>query len=274
MPGCGRKWNSRWRNLTLPDALRTEFTGERVIPGQVEDNLFNEHLARYRFAARLWREAGQRAGRVLDAGCGAGYGTAELAATGAEALGIDVSQEAVALARESYPHVRFEQGSCLSIPAETQAFRMITAFEVIEHLDDWRGFLREAARVLDDAGWLLVSTPNRLYYAESRQKAGPNPFHVHEFTEEEFQGELAQVFPQVKMLLQNHCEGIAFSSDEAQSAGVEISDRKADPDAAHFFLAVCGKQPLPVIELRLHPGERECAANPRTAYRAARRRDP
>jgi len=53
----------------LPDAFRAEFTGERVIPGRVEDNLFNEHLARYRFSARLF----QGPGRVLDAGCGAGY---------------------------------------------------------------------------------------------------------------------------------------------------------------------------------------------------------
>ena len=52
----------------------TEFTGERVIPGQVEDDLWAEHVARYAFAARF--AAGKR---VLDVGCGMGYGTAELA---------------------------------------------------------------------------------------------------------------------------------------------------------------------------------------------------
>ena len=46
-----------------------EFTGERVIPGLVDPDLFNEHLARYRFAARF-----APARRVLDAGCGTGYG--------------------------------------------------------------------------------------------------------------------------------------------------------------------------------------------------------
>ena len=55
-----------------------EFTGERVIPGQVDVDLLNEHLARYAFAARL-----ARGKRVLDAGCGAGYGSAELARIGA-----------------------------------------------------------------------------------------------------------------------------------------------------------------------------------------------
>ena len=51
-----------------------EFTGERVIPGQVNDDLWSEHVARYAFARRY-----AEGKRVLDAGCGAGYGSAELA---------------------------------------------------------------------------------------------------------------------------------------------------------------------------------------------------
>jgi len=51
-----------------------EFTGERVIPGLVDQDLLNEHVARYRFAARFGRAA-----HVLDAGCGAGRQTFVLA---------------------------------------------------------------------------------------------------------------------------------------------------------------------------------------------------
>ena len=51
-----------------------EFTGERVIPGQVNDDLWSEHVARYAYARRY--AEGRRA---LDAGCGTGYGSAELA---------------------------------------------------------------------------------------------------------------------------------------------------------------------------------------------------
>lgn len=234
----------------MPETLRGEFTGERVIPGRVEDNLFNEHLARYRFSVRLWHQFGYGSGRILDAGCGAGYGTAELAKSGAQVLGIDISDEAIAHARADYarsPEIQFEQGSCANIPAPDGAFLLVAAFEVIEHLADWRAFLREAERVLDPAGVFLVSTPNRLYYAESRQQAGPNPFHVHEFTEEEFRSELTQVFPHVTMRLQNHVEGIAFSGADSDSQVLEISDRKMDPDGAHFFLAVCGKHSLPAV---------------------------
>jgi SAM-dependent methyltransferase len=223
----------------------TEFTGERVIPGQVDDNLFNEHLARYRFALRLVRGWGIH-GAILDAGCGAGYGSAELAKSGAPVLGIDIAEEAMIEARGRYPggNPRFEQASCTAIPGDDDAFHLITAFEVIEHLEDWRAFLVEMRRVIAPAGLFLVSTPNRLYYAESRRQAGPNPFHVHEFTGEEFRAELAAVFPHVKVLEQNHVEGIAFSGADAEGSALEIGERDSDPASAHFFLALCGRKPL------------------------------
>ena len=75
-----------------------EFTGERVIPGQVDIDLLNEHMARYAFAARL-----ARGKRALDAGCGAGYGSAELARAALSVVGIDSSPDAIEFARATYP---------------------------------------------------------------------------------------------------------------------------------------------------------------------------
>jgi len=68
-----------------------EFTGERVIPGQVEVDLWNEHVARYVFAARY-----ARGRRVLDAGCGSGYGAVRLALNASSVWGVDVAEEALA----------------------------------------------------------------------------------------------------------------------------------------------------------------------------------
>ena len=61
-----------------------EFTGERVVPGQTDVDLMNEHLARYGFAESL--VAGKR---VLDAGCGVGYGSARLARSADRVVGLD-----------------------------------------------------------------------------------------------------------------------------------------------------------------------------------------
>src|ERR1051326_6605657 len=90
-----------------------EFTGERVIPGEVDIDLMNEHMARYAFAARL-----ARGKRVLDAGCGAGYGSAELARSAGTVVGIDCAAEAIEYAREHYglPNLQFQLGSCTELP--------------------------------------------------------------------------------------------------------------------------------------------------------------
>ena len=214
-----------------------EFTGERIIPGQVDVDLLNEHVARYTFAARL-----ARGKRVLDAGCGAGYGSAELAQAADSVVGVDRAAEAIAFARANYclPNLRFEQASCDALPHPSGSFDLVVAFEVIEHLDNWREFLLETRRVLAPAGQLIISTPNKLYYTESRGLTGANPFHVHEFDFEEFQSELQAVFPHVSMYLENHVEGVTFQPDEAgHTVEVRVDAGDPAPDESHFFVAVC-----------------------------------
>ena len=218
-----------------------EFTGERVIPGEVDVDLLNEHIARYTFAARL-----ARGKRVLDAGCGAGYGSADLARAAESVVGVDRAPEAIAFARAHYAahNLTFEEASCEALPQSDGSFELVVAFEVIEHLEDWRGFLREARRVLAPNGQLVVSTPNKLYYTESRGAEGANPFHVHEFEFEEFRSELNAVFPHVSLFLENHVEGFTFQPHEAGStAEVRVDAGDPAPDESHFFVAVCANRP-------------------------------
>ena len=218
-----------------------EFTGERLIPGQVDVDLLNEHMARYAFAVRL-----ARGKRVLDAGCGAGYGSAEMARVADQVTGIDVAADAVEYARANYvaDNLEFEQASVTELPYADGRFDLVVAFEVIEHLEDWRGFLNEARRVMAPSGQLIVSTPNRLYYTESRGQQGANPFHVHEFDFAEFTAELKAVFPHVSMFLENHVEGVAFQSCEPGNT-VEARMDAGEPAAgeSHFFVAVCAQRP-------------------------------
>ncbi len=214
-----------------------EFTGERVIPGEVDADLWNEHVARYWFAARM-----AHGRRVLDAGCGSGYGADLLAREAREVLAIDISGDAIDYARQRYrrANVRFERVSCLQIPASDGSLDLVVAFELIEHLAEWRAFLGEVRRVLAPAGQFLVSTPNRLYYAEARAALGPNPFHVHEFDYSEFQRELEAVFPRVALYLENHTDAMVFAQAGIEgSAESRIEDSGANPHDAHFFLAVC-----------------------------------
>ncbi|MEJ5370017.1 MAG: methyltransferase domain-containing protein [Bryobacteraceae bacterium] len=226
----------------MPDGS-LEFTGERVVPGQVDEDLFHEHMGRYAFACRLARQK-----RVLDAGCGAGYGSAALAAHAGFVAGLDVSVEAVEAARRSYArgNLAFVAGRVEQMPFRDGSFDLIVAFEVIEHLEDWRALLGEARRLLCAGGQFIVSTPNREYYAETREKAGPNPYHVKEFDFAEFRAALEEFFPHTAIYLQNHSGAITFSPVvPAAGAAAEPAPGWAPPraEASHFFVAVCAAAP-------------------------------
>ena len=114
------------------------------------------------------------------------------------------------------PNLAFEQASCTQLPSGDGAFDLVVAFEVIEHLENWRDFLAGSRGACwRPAGQLIVSTPNRLYYTESRGAAGANPFHVHEFEFEEFAPRAeVNIFPYVSMFLENHVEGVTFQPHE------------------------------------------------------------
>jgi SAM-dependent methyltransferase len=221
--------------------MSSEFTGERVIPQQVDPNLWNEHIARYAFAARL-----SRGRRVLDLGCGTGYGSLELAPTALSVTGLDVAPDAIEYARTHFSrrNLRWIQSSCTTLPFRDASFDLVIAYEVIEHLTDWELLIEEARRVLAPGGQFIVSTPNKSYYAESRKLSGPNPFHEHEFEFEEFRDALAITFPHVSLFLEDHTEGILFKAVSSRgSAEVRLDGADAPPQESNFFIAVCAMTP-------------------------------
>ena len=225
-----------------------EFTGERVVPGQVEEDLWGEHMARYAFAARF-----ATAARVLDLGCGTGYGTAELGRRASEAVGVDVAPEAIEYASANYRSAKFIQSPATDTPLSEESFDLVTSFELIEHLPDWRPLLAEAKRVLHPTGLFLVSTPNKLYYAESRGESGPNPYHQHEFEYAEFRDALLDYFPYVQVLLQDRLESFAiYEFGKTGDPEAKIARTTDDPTTANFFIGVCSMEPLPDLRPYLY----------------------
>lgn len=164
-------------------------TGERTAPGIAHENYwFARHLAVYEHAAR-WC-AGRR---ILDAGCGEGYGTELLAGVAGSVVGVELDERVVAHARRKYTRARFVIGNLIDIPAQDASVDVVVSLQVIEHLWDVDRFLSEVARVLVPGGLFLCATPNRLTFTPGSDTP-VNPFHVREFTAAELAHELAPRF--------------------------------------------------------------------------------
>jgi SAM-dependent methyltransferase len=95
--------------------------------------------------------------RILDVGCGTGTMLGYLSRYG-RAQGIDADEEAVRFCRQrGVPDVRLVTASTL--PFEDGTFDLVTILDVLEHIEDDAGTLRELHRVLRPRGQLLVSVP-------------------------------------------------------------------------------------------------------------------
>ncbi|MFB9067150.1 class I SAM-dependent methyltransferase [Pseudofulvimonas gallinarii] len=161
-----------------------EPSGERVIEDAYWNSLggyviYLMHIASYRFARDYC--AGKR---VLDLGCGSGYGAASLAGTAESIVAVDISREAIEFASERYraPNLSFRQihaGSALPFADET--FDVVLSFQVIEHVADEAGYLREARRVLKPGGHMIIVTPDRRLRLLPFQKPW-NRWHLREYS--------------------------------------------------------------------------------------------
>jgi ubiquinone/menaquinone biosynthesis C-methylase UbiE len=163
-----------------------EFNVERVTtPTQGE--IRNEHLHRYFFALQFC--AGKR---VLDIASGEGYGSALLATVASEVIGVDVAEEAVRHAAENYSthNLSFLHGDARRIPVDDASIEIVVSFETLEHLSEHEEFLREIKRVLRPGGLLVLSTPDRDFFASWP----PNPFHLKELTEAGFRDLIGEHF--------------------------------------------------------------------------------
>lgn len=139
------------------------------------------HKRRYELARKYLDE-----GTLLDIGCGFGYGTNFLSFAHNSAIGIDISVDALLLARSRYTTPVFARADATGLPFKDQSFDTVVAMEVIEHITNQEAFMSEVLRVLTQHGMLILSTPNKKnliariasFLGVEVQK---NPYHTKEF---------------------------------------------------------------------------------------------
>ena len=109
------------------------------------------------FVEEICREFKDRTPRILDVGCGTGANL-ELLGQFGDAEGVDVSMDALAFCRaRGLQNVR--HGAAEKLPYRDGSFDLVTALDVVEHLDDDVAGLREMRRVLRPEGRALLFVP-------------------------------------------------------------------------------------------------------------------
>jgi len=171
-------------------------TGERTLPDVPAENYwFRRHLAVYEWIAS--RISG---GRVLDMACGEGYGSAVLAQSAREVVGVDANPEAHEHARLRYErqNLKFERGMVEHF-GEPQSFDAVVFLQTIEHVQNPHGVLEHFRSILAPSGAAYVSTPNVLTLAPPGAAKSGNPWHLREYQAEEFESLCGSVFDEVEL---------------------------------------------------------------------------
>lgn len=151
------------------------------------------HIASYEYAQNY--VAGKR---VLDYGCGSGYGSHMLAMYAENIIAVDVSVEAVTYAKENFVsgNLVFKEVKDLGC----EKFDVITSFQVIEHVSNDKWYIEKLKGMLNPGGVLLLTTPdktNRLFNYIQRPW---NEFHLKEYSYHSMHRLLSNYFDDFKIL--------------------------------------------------------------------------
>ncbi len=101
----------------------------------------------------------EEGGIICDLGCGPGQIARYLHERGARVIGVDLSAQMIAQARQLNPGLEFKQGNMLALDVEDEAWAGIAAFYSLIHIprEEVVNALHELKRVLRPGGWLLLA---------------------------------------------------------------------------------------------------------------------
>lgn len=126
--------------------------------------------------------------KVLDVGCGLGYGMDIMSARASEVHGVDVDEKAVKYAtkhaKSNNPKIsQIKVYDGYNLPYKDNEFDVITCVDVLEHVEDYDRFIDELLRVSKRA--VLISTPNRRPEYTNPDGTPKNYWHLREWIHQE-----------------------------------------------------------------------------------------
>jgi len=179
--------------------------------------------------------------KVLDYGCGNGYGSFLLAEHSLQVKAVDIYQEVISACQKKYKrsNLSFQIVKPGRIQFKDNFFDIVVSLQVIEHVHDVSAYLSELKRVLKKDGLLIITTPNRKYrlYPFQRPK---NPYHLREYSLRQLKKQLCRYFKHVKIL--------GICGDEEI---YNIECKRVKKSVIYFFLPPILKSKLKLILYKL-----------------------
>lgn len=125
---------------------------------ELEDQSF-WFRARNQLILQLVAELAAPGDRFLEIGCGTGYVLRALTReSGLRTTGTELLPEGLEHARRRVPEAEFVQLDAREMPYD-EAFDLVGAFDVIEHIEDDLGVLRGMRRAVRPGGYVLLTVP-------------------------------------------------------------------------------------------------------------------
>lgn len=157
--------------------------------------------------------------RVIDIGCGTGFGTLQLLGSAESLIGVDVDSDAINFAKNNIPIIRWEWGDISRTVAYLgRDYDAVLMIEVLEHVSEWEIALHNVCEILKADGKLYISARNA--NADLRK----NDLHEREWTAEQLYNSLRRYFKDVNLYdyrLQNKQE-----LDTRQTPLIAVASRK------------------------------------------------
>jgi|TARA_B110000305_G_scaffold204877_1_gene234704 ubiquinone/menaquinone biosynthesis C-methylase UbiE len=139
-----------------------------------ENVIYQRHLIAYKEAAKLI------SGTVLEIGSGEGYGIMELAPLADNYIAVDKYNTEISDELMKTNNITFIQTEVPPLKEiEDNSIDFVVTFQVIEHINDDKMFLKEIYRVLKPGGKVILTTPN------SMMSLTRNPWHIREYNPEQ-----------------------------------------------------------------------------------------
>lgn len=159
--------------------------GSGILPEETHPKFLARHLSAYHFV--LPYVSGKD---VLEIGFGDGYGSDFLASRVKSIKAVDVLERNVQLASDKYKtsNLEFMQMDATELSFDKGLFDIVVSLQVVEHVPENRldKYMEGIRKVLKKGGIAFISTLNLETNKKSNRPYNKNPFHIKEFTYEEF----------------------------------------------------------------------------------------